>query len=129
MTTFKQFKDIKAWQQARVLTRSIYGVTRDKPFNKDFALRDQIRKASISITSNIAEGFERDSTAEFLHFLSIAKGSAGEVRSQLYVALDEEYITKRKFNELQDRASEVSRIISGLVKYLKQCDHRGLRYK
>lgn len=89
MATFRRFEEIDAWKQARELTCEVYRVSRRKAFSKDFALRDQIRRAAISISSNIAEGYERDSRKAFLHFLSIAKGSAGEVRSQLYVALDE----------------------------------------
>lgn len=129
MATIERFEDIKAWQKGRELTRCIYDITRAKRFNKDYALRDQIRKAAISVTSNIAEGFERDSTSEFIHFLSIAKGSVGEVRSQLYVALDEKYISNDRFDALYNIANEVSRMISGFMKYLQQYEHRGRRYK
>ena len=98
MATIRRFEDIEAWKAARRLTQKVYAVSKCGDFRKDFALRDQIRRASISITSNIAEGFERDGTKEFASFLSIAKGSAGEVRSQLYVALDEGYINPDTFN-------------------------------
>ena len=92
MATFKTFEDIEAWQRSRVLTTSIYKITSQGTFARDFGLRDQIRKASVSIMSNIAEGFERSGTREFIQFLATAKGSAGEVRAQLYVALDQGYV-------------------------------------
>jgi four helix bundle protein len=92
MATIRQFEDILSWQKARDLTREIYTATRKDEFSKDFALKDQIRRAAISITSNIAEGFERDGSREFVQFLSHAKGSCGEVRSQLYLALDAGYL-------------------------------------
>ena len=91
MATFKTFEEISAWQKARELTKEVYKVTTHGAFGRDYGLRDQIRRASVSIMSNVAEGFERSGTGEFGHFLSTAKGSAGEVRSQLYVALDQEY--------------------------------------
>jgi four helix bundle protein len=92
MATFKRFEEIGAWQKSRELTREIYKITAAGRFGRDYGLRDQIRRASVSIMSNIAEGFERSGSGEFGQFLSTAKGSAGEVRSQLYVALDQEYL-------------------------------------
>jgi four helix bundle protein len=89
MATFHRFEELQAWQKARELTCEVYRATRAGAFSRDRALRDQIRRAAISVTSNIAEGFERNSSVAFAHFLSIAEGSAGEVRSQLYVALEE----------------------------------------
>jgi four helix bundle protein len=88
MRTFQSFEEIEAWQKARTLTREVYVATSEGAFSRDFGLRDQIRRAAVSIMSNIAEGYERSGTGEFVHFLSMAKGSTGEVRSQLYVALD-----------------------------------------
>ena len=88
MSSFQRFEDIEAWQKARELTKAIYAMSNDGQFARDFGLRDQIRRASVSIMSNIAEGFERTGDAEFRHFRSMAKGSVGEVRAQLYVALD-----------------------------------------
>lgn len=123
MATFQTFEDINAWQSGRELTQHIYHVSRRGHFAQDFALRDQIRSAAISITSNIAEGFERDSTAAFLHFLSIAKGSAGEVRSQLYVALDEDYIDRTTFKALYTKSLSTIRQIKGLMKYLDNSAH------
>jgi four helix bundle protein len=100
MATIERFEDIEAWKRARVLTRKIYAVSRTGAFARDFGLKDQMRRASVSSMSNIAEGFERDGTGEFIHFLTMAKGSSGEVRSQLYVALDENYITQDQFEDL-----------------------------
>jgi four helix bundle protein len=97
MATFQNFEDIGAWQKSRELTREIYRVSKQGPFSKDFGLRDQIRRASTSIMSNIAEGFERGGTGEFAQFLAISKGSAVEVKLQLYVAIDQEYIDKKTF--------------------------------
>jgi four helix bundle protein len=129
MTTFQSFEDIEAWQKARELTRRIYEVSDVGKFARDFGLRDQIRRASVSVLSNIAEGFERSGTGEFIQFLSGAKGSAGEVRAQLYVALDRNYIDSNTFQELSQLASQVSRMISGLMAYLKQSGIRGTKYK
>ena len=110
----ERFEDLIAWQKARELTRSIYKITNKGKFARDFGLRDQIRRASVSVMSNIAEGFERGGRAEFHQFLVIAKGSCAEVRSQLYVALDTNYIDKRTFDKISLLAIETSRIIGGL---------------
>ena len=109
-----RFEDLIAWQKARELTKAIYTVTSIGIFSKDFGLKDQIQRASVSAMSNIAEGFERGSSNEFHHFLVIAKGSCAEVKSQLYVALDAEYLTETIFFELKTQVEEVSRIIGGL---------------
>src|SRR6266478_7364132 len=95
----KNFEDFEIWKDARALTREIYQLTRDSKFSKDFALRDQIRRAAVSIMSNIAEGFERGGNQEFVQFLYVAKASCGEVRSQLYVAVDQGYIFKADSEE------------------------------
>lgn len=108
------FEDLIAWQKARVLSQEIYKVTRTVRFSKDLPLVDQIRRAAISILSNIAEGFERGSRSEFHRFLVIAKGSCGEVRSQLYVALDVEYLSEDEFQKLYGLADEVGKVIGGL---------------
>jgi four helix bundle protein len=120
MARIERFEDLIAWQKARELTKRIYEVTREGPFSRDFSLRDQIRDASVSTMSNIAEGFERRGDREFDRFLSIAKGSVGEARSQLYVALDTAFLTRQQFDELKARAEEVSRLIAGLMGYLHQ---------
>jgi len=98
-------------------------------FVRDYGLRDQICRASVSTMSNIAEGFERDGDKEFVQFLSIAKGSSGEVRSQLYVALDQDYISENEFNVLYNKTTENSRMISGLMKYLQQSELKGRKFK
>jgi four helix bundle protein len=110
----ERFEDLIAWQKARVLTRLIYQVTRQGAFAKDFGLANQIQRAVVSIMSNLAEGFERSGSGEFYHFLSIAKSSCAEVRSQLYVAFDVGYLDQDEFDQLFLQAEEVSRIIGGL---------------
>lgn len=119
MAKFNSFEEIIAWQKARELNLELYLVTAQGNFSKDHGLRDQIRRASISITSNIAEGFERETTKEFIRFLYIAKASSGEFRSQLYLASDMNYISKDEFERLNLKVSEISKLIGGLIKYLK----------
>lgn len=97
MPNINRFEDIESWKRARVVTQKIYELSSIGDFNRDFGLKDQIRRSSVSIMSNIAEGFERDGNKEFTNFLSIAKGSCGEARSQLYVALDQKFITAEDF--------------------------------
>ena len=109
-----KFEDLIAWQKARELTKKIYGITKFGEFSKDFGLRDQIRRSSVSIMSNVAEGFERGGRSEFHQFLVIAKGSCAELRSQLYVALDVEYIDTNTFEEVSKLAIEVSKLVGGL---------------
>ena len=110
----EKFEDLIPWQKARELTKNIYKVTKQGDFRKDFGLRDQIRKASVSIMSNIAEGFERGGRSEFHQFLVISKGSCAELRSQLYVSLGVGYIDLRTFQTLHALAKETSRVIGGL---------------
>ena len=110
----ERFEDLIAWQKARALTAGIYRVTNQGRFARDFGLRDQICRAAVSVMSNIAEGFERNRAAEFHQFLSIAKASCGEVRSQLYVALDAGYLNQDLFDAMRLQAEEVSRITGGL---------------
>jgi len=116
----EKFEDLVAWQKARELTRQIYALTRKKPFCNDFGLSGQIQRASVSIMSNLAEGFERGSRSEFHQFIVIAKASCAEVRSQLYVALDVGHITSKEFDALADLASEVGRILGGLKAAIKK---------
>jgi len=119
----ERFEDVTAWQEARVLTTMIYAaVGSDRDFASDHGLREQIRRASVSIMSNIAEGFSRRTAKEFVQFLFIAKGSVAEVQSQLYVALDQGYINKAKFGELYAKSDEVARLISGFIRYLLNKD-------
>jgi four helix bundle protein len=114
MTMINRFEDLIAWQKARILTKKIYTVTKYDEFKKDFGMKDQIQRASVSIMSNIAEGFDRASNAEFHKYLVIAKGSCAEVKSQLYVSKDIGYISINSFNELKGLADELSLIIGGL---------------
>jgi four helix bundle protein len=129
MATFQTFEDIGAWQKARELTKEIYLVSKQGPFSKDVGLRDQIRRASVSVMSNIAEGFERDGAGEFSQFLSIAKGSIGEVKSQLYVAIDQEYVDRKTFDRLFQLAAEVGKMTGGLMGYLRKSKVKGTKYK
>ena len=115
----ERFENIKAWQEAMALVRMVYeAVKSDKGFSSDYRFREQVQSAAVSIMSNIAEGFPRRSMKEFTQFLFIAKGSAAEVQSQLYVALDQGYITQEKFDELYSKSDEVARLISGFIQYL-----------
>lgn len=110
----EQFEDLIAWQKARVLTQAIYKITRQGALRRDFGLAGQMQRAAVSIMSNIAEGFERGKRGEFHQFLSTAKGSCAELRSQLYIAFDSEYIDQETFNQLMGLAREEARIIGGL---------------
>ena len=119
----EKFEDIKAWQEARVLVGMVYAaVGADRGFGSDHRFREQIQSAAVSIMSNIGEGFSRRTTKEFTQFLFIAKGSVAEVQSQLYVALDQGYINKEKFDELYSKSDEVARLISGFIRYLLNKD-------
>ena len=109
-----RFEDFIAWQKARALTARVYAVTGRGEFTKDYGLRDQLRRASVSIMANIAEGFERGRPAEFHQYLSVAKASCAELRSHLYVALDAQYLTKEDFTNLKSEAEEAGRILGGL---------------
>ena len=122
MATVERFEDIKAWQAARELVLAVYRVSGRGKFEKDFGLRDQIQRASVSVMANIAEGFERGSDKEFHRFLYIAKGSAGEVRSHLFVALDLGYVTSDEFDNLRAKAEDVAKTISGFITYLAPKD-------
>jgi four helix bundle protein len=129
MATIERFEDIKAWQHARVLCKLIHNYTLKPTFSKDFRLIGQIKGSSGSVMDNIAEGFERNGNREFIQFLSIAKGSSGEVRSQLYRAIDNEYITKEEFDHAFQMVEEISKLISGLMVYLNQSEIKGSKFK
>jgi len=120
MATARSFEELEVWKGARSLVTRLYITTQAGAFAKDFALREQLRRAAISIVSNIAEGFERGGNAEFIRFLSIAKGSAGEVRAQLYVALDLDYISEPDFKDLEKEVTTISRQNSSLITYLQK---------
>ena len=129
MAKIEKFEDIEAWKLSRETTKLIYEISSVGSFTRDFALRDQLRRSSVSIMSNIAEGFERDGDKEFINFLSIAKGSCGEARSQLYVALDQNYITQIKFDEIYSKLNDVGRTTAGFMRYLQQSDYRGPKFR
>ena len=125
----KKFEDIIAWQKGRELCKQIYAITKNQRFSKDFGLKDQIQRSSISVISNIAEGFERGSNNEFIQFLYIAKGSCGELRTQLYIALDLGYTSGEEFDKIIKVASEVSRLIYYLIESVKGSKIKGAKFK
>jgi len=115
----KTFEDLKVWQDAREFVKSIYELTSSSKFAKDFGFKDQIQRAAISIMNNIAEGFERNNNKEFVIFLKYSKGSAGEIRSMLYVALDLDYIDESTFKKYYTSAINIITQISNFIKYLR----------
>ena len=128
MARIERFEDIEAWQKARELTREIYWVTNQGAFAKDFGLRDQIRRAAVSIMSNIAEGFGRGGNREFIQFLSMAKGSVSEVQAQLYIALDTGYITKDQFQQLYSLSQTTGNLIGGFIRHLTKSSDKGVKF-
>jgi four helix bundle protein len=129
MATFKCFQDITAWQKARELVKEVYAVSKRPVFFRDIGLREQIRRSSVSVMSNIAEGFERDGKREFIQFLSIAKGSCGETKSLLIVALDQRYIEDDEFNRLTGLADHIGNTLGRLMKYLLETNIPGNKYR
>jgi four helix bundle protein len=125
----KSFEELPVWQKARELVKYVYTLTRKEPFSKDFSLVDQIRRSSTSVMFNTSEGFERGSNTEFIQFLYIAKGSAGETRAQFYVALDQGYITPEEFKKGIAICKDVSGQLSGLIDYLKGSRLKGEKFK
>ncbi|MDQ3754061.1 MAG: four helix bundle protein [Acidobacteriota bacterium] len=119
MATFRRFEDIQAWQKARQVTRLVYQLSAEGRFAKDYGLRDQIQRASVSIMANIAEGFGRRSDKEFANFLNMAHGSASEVQSHLYIAADLSYIDQATFTQLYDLLNEISRMTLVLAQHLR----------
>ncbi|HKR61910.1 MAG TPA: four helix bundle protein [Pyrinomonadaceae bacterium] len=128
MATFKRFEEIESWKLGRKLTNRIYEVSSEGSFARDFALKDQIRRACVSIMSNIAEGHDRSGTGEFVQFLATAKASAAEVRCQLYIAFDQGYIDNDAFIELGRIALETQCLIGGLMNYLNRSGYKGTKY-
>jgi four helix bundle protein len=120
MAGITRFEEIEAWKTARLLTTLVYKMTELGAFAKDFGLKDQIRRAAVSVMSNIAEGFESRTNTQFINYLGHAKGSSGEVRSQLYVALDLKYISQTQFDEAFDLADKASRQIRRFIEYLEK---------
>lgn len=119
MPTITRFEDVEAWKTARELTRMVYALTEQGQFSKDFGLKNQIQRASVSVMSNIAEGFESRTQAQFLDYRGHAKASAGEVRSQLYIAVDLKYLTQEQFKQVFDLADKVSRQLARFMDYLE----------
>ena len=126
MAKAERFEDLIVWQEARLLRKEVSKATRAAGFCRDFEMPDQIRGAALLAMDNIAEGFERGSNKEFPQFLIISKGSAGEIRSALYAALDDQYLTAAEFEKLRDRALSVSRRCSKLISYLQSSPGSGL---
>jgi four helix bundle protein len=129
MPKIEKFEDIEAWKLAREATKLVYSVSSEGNFSRDFALRDQIRRCAISIMSNIAEGFERDGDKEFIQFLAIAKGSCGEARSQLYIALDQKYITDEQFETTYNSLLNTGKLIGGFMRYLQSSEFKGAKFR
>jgi four helix bundle protein len=124
----KQFEDLEVWQEARRLTQTIYRITKTERFSKDFALRDQIQRAAVSVMSNIAEGFERGGNQEFIQFLYVAKASCGEVRSQIYVAFDQNYLSKPDSEESIIDFRRLSGMIGNLINFLRRSGMKGAKF-
>ena len=120
----ERFEDIEGWQFARELRKKVYGLTKKPLFSQDFGLKDQIQRAAGSSMHNIAEGFDAESNPDFIRFLRYAKRSCTEVQSELYVALDEKYISQEEFKEVYDFAGRTRAIIRGLISYLQNCEKK-----
>ena len=124
-----RFEDLRVYQSGRELVKAVYEVTRRESFREDFSLTDQIRRAAISVMSNIAEGFERGSAIEFIQFLYIAKGSCGEVRAQIGIAHDLGYISASEQEHIVERCQKVSRMLASFIEYLKKGKFPGQKFK
>ena len=129
MAVVRRFEDLEVWIAAKDASVMIYKITENESLRKDFGLKDQIRRASISVISNIAEGFERNGNKECIQFLSIAKGSAGEVRAQLYIIKELNFINEEEFVLLYEKVTQVSKMLSGFINYLKQSELKGTKFK
>lgn len=129
MSSIERFEDLDVWKIAREMAREIYDCGKGGEFSRDFGLRDQIRRAAVSVVSNIAEGFDRGGDREFHQFLALAKGSCGEVRAQLYIALDQGYLNQTQFEDLSARTIQVGRMLASLMNYLRTSKFQGQKFK
>lgn len=129
MATITKFEDLEIWQQARKLSKEVHEISKETELKQDYRFKEQIKAASGSVMDNIAEGFERDGNLEFRQFLSIAKGSAGETRSQIYRLFDYEYISEEKFIELKNNYENLSGKIKNFITYLNKKDFKGNKFQ
>ena len=130
MATVTKFEELEVWQLARELTNEIFETfSNSEQFSRDYKLKDQINGSSGSVMDNIAEGFERGGRNEFINFLSYAKGSAGEVKSQLYRVLDRKYISKEQFDKFYEKADIIGKKIGSFINYLNSTEHKGAKFK
>lgn len=129
MATIKKFEDLAMWQKARILENRIFPLTEKGKLLKDYKLKDQINAAAGSCMDNIVEGFGRGSRLEFIQFLTIARGSAAEIQSQLYRCLDRKYFSQELFQELYDLAVEICKMITGFIEYLNKSTYKGQKFK
>ena len=129
MATVKRFEDLEVWKKSREICKYINELTLNDKFSKDFSLKDQIKRSSGSVMDNIAEGFERDGNKEFINFLTISKGSLGEVRSQCYRALDYGYINEVEFDFLINETVSLSERLGKFISYLRNSEFKGIKFK
>ena len=129
MATITKFEDLEIWQEARKLAKEVFILSKETDLKTDFRFKEQIKASSGSVMDNIAEGFERDGNLEFRQFLSIAKGSAGETRSQIYRLYDCEYISEEQFKELKNKYEKLSGKIKNFITYLNKKDSKGNKFQ
>jgi four helix bundle protein len=129
MATIRRFEDMEIWQLSRMLCNVVFTYVKFDEFSRDYKLVNQVNSSSGSVMDNIAEGFDRGGRKEFVHFLGIAKGSAGDVKSQLYRALDRKYISEKDFQAGYKLADEINRKIHGLISYLNSSETKGQKFK